>query len=117
MLTVENLIAGPGHPARLLRDAARRLRRHDPAFPPATVAALAEWLDSQAAAAEKPLSYDSPEGPCCAEPAACGGHPATWECGDCCEPLGECPHGFARALAVAAAVVTEVPVAAPAGIG
>jgi hypothetical protein len=55
---------------------------------PLVGAALADWLDAVAIKAEELLQYDRPEGPCCAEPAACNGHETGWACEQCGGWLG-----------------------------
>jgi hypothetical protein len=69
---------------------------------PGTGRAIARWLEVTAERADHDLAYDSPEGPCCAKPAACGGHDAGWFCGPCGRALGNgCGCGWGEALAVA----------------
>jgi hypothetical protein len=71
--------------------------------------AVAEWLEWTADRAADELYRDTPEGPCCAEPSACGGHDETWFCRRCAEVVGEDCACWDRALAAADAYLTEVP--------
>lgn len=50
---------------------------------PGVALAVADWLEFTAKDADENLTLDSPEGPCCAEPAACSGHPEEWGCDRC----------------------------------
>lgn len=70
---------------------------------PAVALAVAGWLEEFAAWFEREVAWDTPEGPCCAEPAACGGHDSCWYHQECDGVVpGDC-HCFDKALAVARA--------------
>lgn len=70
---------------------------------PGFALAVADWLEASAARFERDVIWESPEGPCCAEPAACDGHEPGWYHADCDGFTVDDCHCFDKPLAVARA--------------